>query len=159
MDLRRLRIGEWAVAAVGLLLLLALFLPWYEMAGVSVNAWESFSVTDVILAVLAIAAIAVVPVAARAPTPSPAIAHETLTLLASLVAVPVVLFRVLDPPGGGLSRAAGAYTGLLCVIGLVAASLIAMRDERLSSPGNLTDPTGVPVAAAPEMETLPAPRC
>lgn len=158
MDLRRLRIGEWAMAAVGGLLLASLFLPWYEVGGIGVDAWNSFSITDMILALLAIAAIAVVPVVARAPTASPGIAYESLMLVASLVAVPIALFRALVPPGEGASRAPGAYLGLLCVLALVAAVLIAMRDERLSTPGRPTDTTGVPVSQAPEIETLPAPR-
>ncbi len=158
MDLRRLRIGEWATAAAGLLVLVALFLPWYGFAGATASGWESFSVTDVFLALVAFAAIAVVPVTARAVTASPGIAYESLVLLATLVAFVVTLFRVLDPPGRDLSREVGAYLGLLACAGLIASVLVAMRDERLSKPGQLTDPTGAPVSAAPEIETLPAPR-
>lgn len=174
MDLRRLRIGEWAMAAAGLVLLLSLLLPWYrpsdpssghEPGGVTgsaplgdMSAWDAFAVTDVLLALLALAAIAALAVVARAVTPSPGVAYETLTLLVSIPCTIVCLFRVLVPPGEGLERASGAYLGLVAVLGVLATSLIAMRDERLSAPENPTDPTGVPVAAAPEIETLPAPR-
>lgn len=172
MDLRRLRIGEWAMAAAGVALLVSLFLPWYRTPDVSsepggvtgsaplgdMSAWDAFAVTDVLLALLALAAIAALAVVARAVTPSPGVAYETLTLLVTIPCTIVCLFRVLVPPGEGLERATGAYLGLVAVLGVLAASLIAMRDERLSAPEHPTDPTGVPVAAAPEIEALPAPR-
>ncbi|MEJ7716111.1 MAG: hypothetical protein WKF40_10640 [Thermoleophilaceae bacterium] len=122
------------------------------------RAWDAFAVTDVLLALLALAAIAALAVVARAVTPSPGVAYETLTLLASIPCTIVCLFRVLVPPGEGLERATGAYLGLVAVLGVLATSLIAMRDERLSAPEHPTDPTGVPVGTAPEIETLPAPR-
>jgi hypothetical protein len=156
MDLRRLRIGEWLVAAAAVVLLVALFLPWYEAGGTGASGWESFSVTDVVLALVALAAVAVIPVTARAETASPGIAYDSLLLLGALVTLVITLFRVLDPPADGVSRGVGAYLGLLAVLGLTASVLVAMRDERLSDPGHPTDPTGVP-APPPEFETLPAP--
>jgi hypothetical protein len=157
MDLRRLRIGEWLTAASGVVLLIALFLPWYEAGGLSASGWESFSITDLVLAVVALAGIAVAPVTARGQTASLGIAYESLVLLGAAVAVVVTVIRVLDPPVDGLSRGSGAYLGLVSVLALTASVLVAMRDERLSDdPGHPTDPTGVP-AAPPEIETLPAP--
>ena len=43
-------------------------------------------------------------------------------------------------------------------LGIVAGGLLAMRDERLTAGRAHTDLTGVPVAAQPEIETLPPPR-
>jgi hypothetical protein len=157
MDLRRLRIGEWAMALTGLLLVLSLFLSWYSDGGADETAWQALSVTDVFLALLGVAAVAVVPVVARSPTPSPGIAYEALMLLAALIGLVIVLFRVLDPPGD-LSRELGAWLGLVAVAALLPSVLAAMRDERVSSPDRPTDSTGVPVAVQPEIETLPAPR-
>jgi hypothetical protein len=84
--------------------------------------------------------------------------------LAFLVTAPVALaalIRVLNLPGDldalGAGRAGAAWIGLLAAIGVAAGALVAMRDERLSPPGGLTDSSGVPVDAAPQIETLPAP--
>ena len=49
------------------------------------------------------------------------------------------------------------WIGLGAGVVLLAGCMIAMRDERLSAPGRLTDSTGVPVSEPPEIETLPAP--
>lgn len=164
MDLRRLRIGEWAMAATGLALLLSLFLRWYEveandvMGPTKFSGWEALSVIDVLLALVALAAIVAVPVVARAHSPSPGITHETLVFLGSIVALLLCLVRLVDAPRELLVPRAGAYLGTLAALGLLVSCLIAMRDERLSSAGGLTDATGAPVASAPEIETLPAPR-
>jgi hypothetical protein len=99
-----------------------------------------------------------VPVVARNVTASPGVAYEALVLLFSLPCLLICLFRVLDSPGRGLDAAVGAYLGLAAIVGVGVACLVAMRDERLSRPGRLTDSTGVPVASAAEIETLPAPR-
>ena len=50
--------------------------------------------------------------------------------------------------------AVGIYLALFASIGIFAGSLLAMRDERLSKRGRPTDPTGRPVAAAPEPELV-----
>ena len=51
----------------------------------------------------------------------------------------------------------GIYLALVASIGIFGGSLLAMRDERLSKRGRLTDPTGKPVDAAPEPELLSPP--
>ena len=44
MDPRRLSAGEWIGAAGGVVLVVALFLPWYRVGGAHVNAWDSMAV-------------------------------------------------------------------------------------------------------------------
>lgn len=133
MDLRRLRIGEWLMAAAGVALLAVLV------------ADGDVSVIRVVLAAIALAGIAVVPVVAGAPTAAPGVAYEALVLLGGLVGLVLCL-------------AGGLWGALAAVAGLCAASLVAMRDERLSRGGKLTDATGRPVESAPVPEQLPAPR-
>ena len=64
MDLARLRFGDWVMGIGGLAVLLVMFLDWYEVPttadrrGRQFNAWESFAVNDVILALAAVMAIA-----------------------------------------------------------------------------------------------------
>ena len=141
------------MGAGGVLLLVALFLPWFD----SQTGWESFTITDVIAALVAVGALTLLAVTARFSSASPAIAYEALLTLVAAVAFAVIAIRLLSPPGENVSLEAGAWLGLLASFGIVAASLVAMRDERLSRPGRPTDSTGVPVAAQREVETLPAP--
>ncbi len=160
MDLRRLRIGEWLMAATGVALFAVLFLDWYGPAGGApgLSAWEALTVFDLLLALLAVAAVATVPLVAVARTAAPGVAYEALVLLGGIVAVVLCVVRLVDVPRDGLSLEAGAWIGLAVVIGLCASCLVAMRDERRSTPDRLTDATGVPVQAAPAPEQLPAPR-
>jgi hypothetical protein len=156
MDLRRLRVGEWIVGASGVLLLVALFLPWY--GDPSSTAWESFTVLDVILALLALVAISVPVVTSGHRVPALPLALESLTALFGLLGLVLVLVRVLNLPGEADGREIGLWLGLVATLGISAGSLIGMRDERLSPEGRHTDLTGVPVSSQPEVERHPAPR-
>ena len=98
------------------------------------------------------------PLVAVARTAAPGVAYEALVLLGGIVAVVLCVVRLVDVPRDGLSLEAGAWIGLAVAIGLCASCLVAMRDERRSTPDRLTDATGVPVQAAPAPEQLPAPR-
>jgi hypothetical protein len=163
VDVRRLRIGEWAMVACGVALVVSLFLTWYHVgvAGASpdsVSGWSAFSVTDILLALLGVAAVATVMVVARSATAAPGIAYESLVLLGALVGLVLAVVRLLDPPGPYLDARGGAWLGAGAALALVVSTLAAMRDERLSPDERPTDTTGVPIPARVEVETLPAPR-
>jgi hypothetical protein len=155
MDLRRLRAGEWMVGAAGLTLLVALFLPWYGPE--DATAWEAFSVVDVLLGALALAAVTLPVVVAHQRTPAMGIAYEGLLGLAAILGLLILVVRTLNLPDGADSRELGVWLGLAAGLALTLGCMVAMRDERLSRPGEWTDSTGAPIAAPPEIETLPAP--
>jgi hypothetical protein len=156
MDLRRLRTGEWIVAASGAVLLVALFVPWYSAP--AETAWESFTVLDVILALIAAAALALPVVTATQRVPAVPVALAALLALGGLVATVLVLIRVLDLPGGAGGREWGLWLGLASSLGILTGGMVAIRDERLSPPGRRTDLTGRPAPPPEEVETIPAPR-
>jgi hypothetical protein len=154
MDLRRLRAGEWIAALSGLALLVALFMPWYD----GESGWEAFTVLDLILAVLALAALAIPVVTAGHRVPAVPLAHQSLVTLAGMAELLLVLIRVANLPGDAEGRDWGLWLGLASTLGIAAGSVVAMRDERLSPAGGHTDVSGVPVAAPREIEQIPAPR-
>jgi hypothetical protein len=185
MDLRRLRVGEWVMGASGLVLFVALFLPWYELGqGIVVgppdaldahaSAWDAFTILDVLLALGALAAVAAVVLTALEATPAVPIATESLVTLLAMLLLVLVVFRLADPPDltflestssaaarshvRDIDRAAGAWLGLAGVAGIVVGGLVALRDERRSPAGRHTDLSGVPVSEPREVEALPAPR-
>ena len=158
MDLRRLRAGEWIAGISGLVLLMALFLPWYSDADGSRTGWQSLGALDVVLAVVALAALAIPVLTALERVPAVPLAHESLTTLIGLLTVVLVLIRVLNMPDWATEREWGLWVALAATLGIVTGGLIAMRNERLSPDGRHTDLTGVPVSAQREIETLPAPR-
>ena len=161
MDLRRLRAGEWIAAAAGVVLIVSLFLPWYESGSFEVTAWKAFRITDVLLLVAGALGLGVLVVTASQETPPLGVATQSLTVLVTGPIALATLIRVLNMPGdldaAGAGRTAIAWIGLVAAFGVTVGCLVAMRDERISSPGRPTDSTGVPIDAQAEIESLPAP--
>jgi len=185
MNLHRLRKGEWITAISGVVVLVSLFLPWWNLpdegayfersidglqyggsfTSVDLSAWEVLSVTDVLLAALGVFAIVVLLINARAANTAPGVASESLLTIYAVVMSIVCFIRVLNVPESlealdgffDVGPEYGAWIGLVATLGVLVGALVGMRDERLSKPGELTDQTGVPVERAVEIEKLPAP--
>jgi len=129
------------------------------------TAWQVFSGTDFFLALLGLLAIVVWVVVARWSAPGLGLAGEALLTLLAIVMTIVVVVQVLGtpdvlevpPPLPHASIEYGAWIGLASTFGILFGLLAAMRDERLSKPGEPTDSTGVQIDAQPPVETLPAP--
>jgi hypothetical protein len=161
MDLRRLRAGEWIAAACGVGLLVSLWLPWYSggaAGGSALSAWEALGALDVVLALISAAAVALLIVTASQDAPAVPLALSVFVTFAGLLAVLLVLIRVVSIPEGAVGRDWALWLALGCTFGIVAGSLLAMRDERPSPDGGHTDVTGRPGPAPAEIETFPAPR-
>jgi hypothetical protein len=158
MDLRRLRAGEWIVAASGAVVLASLFLPWYEGGAADFSGWEALSAIDVVVGLIAAAAVALLVVTATQRVPAVPVMMDALVTLAGIVAALLVLIRVLDLPDGAAGREWGLWLGLAGVLGIVLGGTLAMRDERLSRPGEHTDASGRPAPPPPEPEPIAAPR-
>ena len=138
--MRRLRDGELIAGAGGLALLVSLFLGWYSGA----SAWEAFSVVDVLLALLALVPLALVVVQATRESPSLPVAFSVFTVVAGLLATLLVLFRIVDKPGGG-DVELGAWIGLAAAVVTAAGGWRSMRVEE------------IPGAPDPPVQDLPLP--
>jgi hypothetical protein len=125
MRLSRVRPAEALTGVFGLTLLVALFVPWFEGA----NAWEAFTVTDFLLALVAATAIALPVICASNEKTDAPITAAVWTVIGGGIASVVVLYRLLDPVGDG-SRRIGLCLGVIASIGIAAASWRAMSDER-----------------------------
>jgi hypothetical protein len=157
MDLRRLRAGEILLAVSGLVLLVSLFLPWYDTGRTDLTGWEALGVVDVLLALVALSAISVLVATTVMRVAAGPISLDALVTLVGLIGLVLVLFRVLFLPDEATGRGAGLWLALAGVLGMVAGATLSMRDERLSPSGRHTDATGRPIAAPPEIQLLPAP--
>jgi cytochrome bd-type quinol oxidase subunit 2 len=146
---RSLRPGEILAAAAGVALLAVMFLEWYAADGEAVSAWEAFSVTDVVLALVALLAIALAAlnVSGRGPAVPVAVAVVTVTL--TFVALLLLLYRILNQPGPNdlVEVRAGAWLGLAALAALFAGAWWSIGDSR---PRPVDPP-------APEPERRPAP--
>ncbi|MBA3263968.1 MAG: hypothetical protein H0T69_16170 [Thermoleophilaceae bacterium] len=176
--------GELLAGVSGLLLLVAMFLPWFGLdgrarvpgsgqvitvEGGNLDAWEAFGAIDFVLALAALLAIAVLVVSLMS-TPPPGLAFAA-TGAAALAAL-LIVYRVIDAPdipvedAGDTAyetgRRLGAFFGLLCTAGIAwAANLAAPAATAPASvlrrpPGKAPEPAP---SAAPRraLHTAPAP--
>ena len=141
----------------GLAVLIVMFLDWYETPArvlfigdleqetgvVGVNAWEAFSVNDVILALAAVMAITAVVLTVVHPTAAVPLALSSLAALVSILALVLVTIRLIWTPDVAdleTGRAVGAWLGLVATSVLTAGCLASIRDERLPRPENPVEP-------------------
>jgi hypothetical protein len=149
----RLRPADVVAGVGGLALLITLFLPWYalDVAGfglhVAATAWQAFSVSDILLALLALLAIALPVVTAGASGPAKPVAFGVLSSVGSILALLLVLYHLLNQPGPNdvVGLRYGAWLGLAAAVVMLAGCWGAMRDER--TPG--ATPPNVPRRPAP----------
>lgn len=134
MDLRRLRSGELIAGMSALGLLAVLFADWFGGA----SGWETMTLLRVVLVVLVACALAFV-VLTVTRTVAMATSMATITIAVGVIALLLVAFRVLiDEPGPNavVSVDAGAYLGLLLVVGIIAGAFLALKDERTDAPAS-----------------------
>ena len=130
MELRRLSWGDWLAGISGVLMIIALFLPWYSVGDASRNAWESMALDDVILLVTAILSIgAAFAVGLRSITDF-SVATTSLGLLPAFVGLIVTVYRLISPaPPIDVSLEIGAWLGLLAAIGMMVGAWAGAKDE------------------------------
>jgi peptidoglycan/LPS O-acetylase OafA/YrhL len=158
---RRIEAGPVLVALGALILLVSLFLDWYQP---NVTAWEAFEVLDLVLTVLAVAAL-VGAVGANRPEAT-VIERHWLPAIVAAIAI-IVAAQILDPPptvdgdpetGAWLALGAAVVmcVGTLLTLGRVSFALtVEGRDtrRRVSAVDARTDQTtseGPAVTAARE---------
>jgi hypothetical protein len=162
VDLRRLRLQEWVAGALGVALLVSLFLAWYAAGSHGVNAWEAFGALDVLLAIVGLMAIGIAVTTAFGRAQAVPVAIGSLLVLVGIVASVWLLIRVAAPPdvqaphgprvtgySPGVDRQGGLWLGLIGCLGSTLAALWSIRDDRF--------PRAVVDAARVEIPRLPAP--
>ena len=107
MKFSRVRAGEWVAGACGVLILVALFMPWYG----DENAFSSLGVLDVILALAGLSGALLPLVVARSRFTNVPIVTETLMSDLATVAMLVLLLKLIWTPEGGLKT--GYFLGLV----------------------------------------------
>jgi hypothetical protein len=131
-DLRRLRAAELLAAPSGLLLGLALFLPWYSFPSGNLDAWSAFAVIGFLIAPAALAALGLTWVTLTRAAPALPVAMGVWTTLLGLVATVCVVLRLLIAPSGSIDRCAGVWVGLAGAVLVTLAGWLAITDERPS---------------------------
>ena len=128
----------------GLILLIALFLPFYDSNEDTYSAWASFALIDKLILLTALLAIALPVAAALKPTPAGpqklALATICLGLLALLgTVVRLFDYAEFDAVAAPVTLKAGAFLAVAGLLALLAACVLAMRERRAGrlSPGRV----------------------
>jgi hypothetical protein len=146
VDLRRVRHGEWIAGLSGVVLLVALFLDWYSSdGGASASGWESFSVTDVLLALAALFGIALALGSATQRSPAVPQTVGQLAVPVAFVAAIAVVVQALSLPVGADSREIGLWIGIAAALGVLVGAWRSIGDQSF------------PKGASPRVEVTPLP--
>ncbi|MGZ5324065.1 MAG: hypothetical protein ACXWZ3_08515 [Solirubrobacterales bacterium] len=151
MDVNRFSQGQLIAAASAVLLLIFMFLPWFEIPGVeatlpeglseeidlsgtpgieseSLNAWEGENPLDIFLLLTAIVALAGVLLASSGGGGALPVPLAMATFLLGAVGALMVLYQVFDVPND-LDRKIGLFLGLIAVAGIAVGGYLSMQDE------------------------------
>jgi hypothetical protein len=143
----------------GLVLLVALFLPWSGVAIVTrgsagsdgvnwlsdANGWQALAIVDVLLALLALLALAVPAKSLHTSGPANPIAAAVLASALGWIAIVLVGIELVSSPVAGVGLRYGAWIALAGAVLAWVGSCLSLRDE--STPG----------ATAPEVPRRPVP--
>jgi len=131
----RLRLGEGLAAAGALALLVVMFMGWYgakaQPAGDTLNAWEAFAVTDLVLAAVCLLALALAVAQVTQRAPALPVAFGVLASAASIVALVLLAYRILNEPGPDdlVEVRAGAWLGFAALALVAAGAWRSIGDE------------------------------
>jgi hypothetical protein len=138
---RWLKPGDVLAGVGGVLVLVALLVPWYSLSlpgdalqgvAVRVSGWEAFTVVDVLLALAGLAGIALTVASATRRSPVLPVSLGAIASVVGFVATLLVLVRILDQPGPDefLDVAIGAWIALVGALAITAGAWSSMSDER-----------------------------
>ncbi|MGN6253631.1 MAG: hypothetical protein ACTHO8_01400 [Solirubrobacterales bacterium] len=190
MDANRLSTGEKIAGAAAILLFIFMFFDWYSV-DVSVSggafvgsasgggdAWEAFSVIDLILLLTVLVAAVAVTINLTDALIEPPVPMNALVAVLGGVSVLLIVYRIIDTPSAGsfpgvsvdVSPAVGIFLGLIAAAGIAYGGYRAMQEEGITfgdvgdrlgggghGPGGPGAPGGGGGGAAPQPPTQQPP--
>jgi hypothetical protein len=169
--MENLRTGEKIAGAAGVLLLVIMFVfNWFNVSGevgglegsTGVNAWEAFSVIDIVLFITAVAAIALAVVSATQTQVNLPVAMSALVAGLGVLATILVLIRIIDPPnlnvpdvdlledlGVSIGRSIGVWLGLIASAAIAYGGWQAMQEDGPAIPSGHPTSRPEPSSTAP----------
>jgi hypothetical protein len=106
-----------------------------EESGVdtTANAWQAFDVIDLVLLLAVIASVGFAIIDMSGASVSLPVAGSAVTAGIGAIAFLLVLYRLIDPPGGdGIGREIGVWLGLLATAGIAYGGYEGMQEEGAS---------------------------
>lgn len=156
MDTASVGRGTLIAGVSGVLLFIFMFFSWFgvdvgdvipagvpedianqavENSGVdtTASAWQSFDFIDLILLLAVIVSVGVAVIDMTGASVSLPVAGSALTTGIGALAFVLVLYRLIDPPGGdGVGRELGIWLGLLATAGITYGGYEGMQEEGTS---------------------------
>jgi uncharacterized membrane protein YhaH (DUF805 family) len=180
MEIDKLSTGEKVSAVSAVLLFIFMFFDWFgakvsgvggfsgEVPGAHVNAWQAFGVIDIILLIAIVCALGVAVIRLTDADLEPPVSLNTIVAALGALAVVLVLYRIIDPPGGGhafgvtvdVTRKLGVFLGLIASGGIAYGGYLAMQEEGVTF-GDAADRLsggGRAAGAGPPGDAAPPPR-
>jgi hypothetical protein len=125
-------LGEWAGALGGAGLLAATFFAWYgdPSSDATVDAWEAFSVVDLVCAAAALFGLSIGIVAWTGLSVSYPVAGSAVSCGAGALAFALILWRLLDPPlAGDVDLEPGIWLGLAASAAIAVGGYLGMQEH------------------------------
>jgi hypothetical protein len=152
MDADKLSTGEKVAGVSAVLLFVFMFFDWFsvEVSGGSGvftasaiaggSAWDALEFIPIVLVVTILAAIGVAALRLTDSTFEPPVSANAVVAVLGGLSVLLILFRIVDTPGGGsvpglsvdVSPAVGIFLGLLAAAGIAYGGYRAMQEEGAS---------------------------
>lgn len=149
MDSSRISFGEMIAAIAAGALFVFMFVPWYgasaslnggKVNGVKANAWQAFSIIDILLFLVVAVTLGLVLARAAGKIPAELPAPAGLIVaVAGALAVLLILFRILNTPGEDVigfgaqvevGRKIGVFLGLLAAAAITFGGYTAMNERK-----------------------------
>jgi hypothetical protein len=176
MELDKLNTGEKISAASAILLFIFMFLDWFgvEVSGVpgfsgaiggaGGSAWDALEVIPIFLMIAIIAAVGVAVIRLTDADLEPPVSLNAIVAALGALAFLLILYRIVDPPGGGsfggvsveTTLEIGIFLGLLAAAGIAYGGYAAMREEGMTF-GDVGDQLGGGGGAPPPPPTQQQP--
>lgn len=130
MDVGRVRKFDWLTGAAGIVLFIALLMPWYESNETTVSAWQSLTWSDIWLFLTSVVAISM-PIAATYKDTPGLKQKRTWTVVAmAVIALFLAIYRVAEPPSfvavpAPVERLGGAWLAIAALVAIVVLAWLA----------------------------------
>ena len=146
MHITDLNRGDKVAGIAGFLLILAMFIfDWFAVSGVpdvgGLDAWEGYSVTDIVLFVTALAAIGLPVMAASDAGTGLPVALSAIVTGLGIASVVLVIISILSPPAYSVpftgrsvdtTTNVGVFLGLIAAVAVTVGGWLAMQEEGTS---------------------------
>ncbi len=132
MSVKRLRVGELLALAGAICVIVSLFVRSYEGPAGSLDAWNTFGPSVVLLLAAVCAALAMVLSALTERSPALPVATAVWCVPLGLIGVIAAIVRALERPDDATSVSLGAWLALAGAVLILVGAWLALRDERTS---------------------------